>query len=185
MNLKIKLISDLNALSYRGRLDHFNKINNIFDYITEFGYAKRTLALATLKNSESVFINMYGEFSTDGIEDSDVYRFDVEERTAYVNQIIDPELNIFTFHVVFEFKQFANGFFAIAESKNLDMVYVDVHGNIIGEDKLISFENAPAVLKSFISELESLEKILEYSSEYPFVSIRAIDLQNIINKYKL
>ena len=188
---------ELNSLCTGKRTDYLNKLyssNHNYTYakfaeVGLFKYAENSLALATLNGSlRSAFIDVNGNLSLMWITVNEVYNFDVDERTAYLNQMYDSKLDRFHFLYVGSFKDYMHKFnleyFARAQTENDEIAFVNIYGvekplrelNILNQRVRAKNE-----LDSFIFELEHMEKI----AEYPFgIYVRADKLHEIINKYK-
>jgi len=181
---------ELNNLSLKDRTDYFNdKLEDKFEEVGLFKYADNSLALVTLYHSyRSAFIDVNGNFSINWVTVKEVYDFDHDERTAYLNQMCDSKLETFKFLYVGHFKDYIHKlnleYFARAQTNNDEIVFVNIYGveKPLRELNILNHSvRAKNDLNSFIEELEKLEKI----AEYPFGTfIHADKLQEIINKYK-
>ena len=180
---------ELNKLRCGERVDFFNEEYTKFEDVSQFKYAGDTLALVTLDvYYEPAFINVEGNLSIEGIIEPEIYKFGLNERTAYFNQLADPKLETFKYEYVAKFGDFTDKstgqFYAKAQKQDDTTVYINAFGkeknirNLIILDELTK---AKMKIKSFIEELEKLEKI----TEYPFgIYVRADKMFELINKYK-
>lgn len=180
---------ELNNLNTSERVSFFNEKYTKFECISQFKYAGGTLALATLSvYYEPAFINVEGNLSIEGIKESDIFQFDLDERTAYFNQLADPKLNTFKFDYVTKFcnviDKTTDQLYAKARKIDDTPVYINLSGIEKNIRDLVFLDDlgiAKMKLKLFIGELEKLPKI----AEYPFgIYVHADMLQEIIDKYK-
>ena len=110
-------------MSWNQRAKYFNKKNGTnFNEVYAFDFAMGNIAMA-IEGVNTIFINLQGEPSVEGITKKDLEQMTQQHRAAYLNQKIGEKK--YSFVHTFDY---GNGSIGFAELKNGNEVFVNLQG---------------------------------------------------------